>query len=327
MSIISIIVPVYNAQSTLERCLYSILQQSYRKIEIICIDDGSKDNSLYILKEFEQRDKRIKVITKDNEGVSSARNEGIRASRGDYILFIDSDDYIEKNLISDLYGAIKREDADIVMEGYREINQERTIEVYDYKDCIQKKDFLLSSIQNTGGVVCSKLYRADLIKGNKIFFRKELSLSEDLIFVVECIKRASRLVQIDKADYIYDRRNEKYRQVDVLERLKKNIIVHKLVSKLLEDQEIEEKEEILEKRITLIMYMNLLELAQRKEFENFRGASIILQEYISKLNLEGYDLISKAWLKTYENNLWQLSYLLCRIRVTLALIKKNIKKK
>lgn len=324
--LISVIVPIYNAGKTLERCLDSILQQVYKEIEVICIDDGSKDNSLSMLKRFEQFDKRVKVITKVNEGVSVARNVGIKASKGQYILFVDSDDYIEKNMILDLYHVIKKMRADIAIEGYREINHESSIEIYDYKNCIEKKDFLLRCIQNTGGVVCSKLYKANLIKKNSIFFKKNLSLSEDLIFALECIKRARRLVQIEQADYVYDRRNEKYRKIDVIERLKKNITVHNLIVELLEDQEIEEKKEILKKRITLIIYVNLLELAQRKELENFRGASNILERYNGQMKLEGYDFISQLWLKAYERKLFRISYILCRGRVKLTIVKKQIKK-
>lgn len=324
--LISVIVPVYNAEKTLERCLNSILQQVYKEIEVICVDDGSKDNSLSTLKRFEQFDKRIKVIAKVNEGVSVARNVGIKASNGQYILFVDSDDYIEKNMILDLYQAMKKTEADIAIEGYREINHESAIEVYDYKNCIEKKDFLLKCIQHTGGVVCSKLYTAAVIKENNIFFRKDLSLSEDLIFALECMKRAKRLIQIEQADYVYDRRNEKCRKIDVIERLKKNITVHNLIVELLEDQEIEEKKEILKKRITLIIYVNLLELSQRKEFENFKKASGILQQYYKQMNLDGYDFISKMWLKVYKKKLWKLAYFLCKIRIVLVAVKKKLKR-
>ena len=154
--LISVIVPIYNSEKTLERCLNSILQQVYNEIEVICVNDGSQDNSLSILEKFKIFDKRIKVISKINEGVSVARNEGIKVSNGQYILFVDSDDYIEKNMILDLYQAIKKVRADIAIEGYLEIDQERAIEVYDYKNCIKKKEFLLKCIQNTGGVVCAK---------------------------------------------------------------------------------------------------------------------------------------------------------------------------
>lgn len=324
--LVSVIVPVYNAEKTLERCVNSILQQVYKQIEVICVDDGSRDKSLSILNKCKVLDKRVKVIAKANEGVSAARNEGIKASEGKYILFVDSDDYIEKNMILDLYHEIKKSRADIAIEGYREINHESFIEVYDYRNCIEKKDFLLKCIQNTGGVVCSKLYTAAVIKENNIFFRKDLSLSEDLIFALECMKRAKRLIQIEQADYVYDRRNEKYREVDVIERLKKNITVHNLIVELLEDQEIEEKKEILDKRIILIMYVNLMDLAKRKEFENFKKASDILKRYNNQMKLEGYDFISRLWLKAYKRKLLKTSYILCRVRVKLAIFKRQMKK-
>ena len=324
--LISVIVPVYNAENTLERCLTSILQQTYKQIEIICINDGSRDDSLNVLRKFEKFDTRIKVIDKNNEGVSEARNVGIKASNGQYILFVDSDDYIKMNMVLDLYRAMKKKDADIAIEGYQEINQERILEIYDYKNCMHKEEFLLKCIQNTGGVVCSKMYRASLIKENDIFFRKDLTLSEDLIFALECFKRAKKFIQIEKADYVYDRRNEKYRNVNVLERLKKFINIHNLIIELLETQEIEKKNATLQKRITTIVYVNLLELVKRKEFENFCKARIILQDYLRKMNLKDYDFINRLWLKAYKKRLYKLSYFFCHVRIILVMFKNQIQR-
>ena len=321
--LISVIVPVYNAQSTLERCINSILQQTYKKLEIICIDDGSQDNSLDILRKFEENGESLKVISKSNEGVSVARNEGIKESTGQYILFVDSDDYIEKNMIRDLYQAIKKVNADVAIEGYKEVNSEREFEVYDYKNCVQKEEFLLKCIQNTGGVVCSKLYRSSLIKGNDIFFRKYLTLSEDLIFALECFKKAIRLVQIEKADYIYDRRNEKYRDVNVVERLKKNIGVHELIVNILNEEKIENKDLIFRKRITDIIYANLSELVRRRKYEEFINVRIILQKYIQQMSLNGYDIINKLWLKAYAKKLFRISYVFCLFRIKLVKLKRK----
>ena len=95
-NIISIIVPVYNSELYLKKCLDSIISQTYKNIEIICIEDHSSDDSLRILREYEKKDQRIKVIQKANEGVSLARNAGLDVARGDYVLFVDSDDWIDQ---------------------------------------------------------------------------------------------------------------------------------------------------------------------------------------------------------------------------------------
>ena len=98
MILVSIIIPVYNASKYLYRCLDSILNQTFRDFELILINDGSTDNSLEILREYETKDSRIIVIDKPNEGVSAARNQGIEIAKGEYIMFCDSDDYVEMEL-------------------------------------------------------------------------------------------------------------------------------------------------------------------------------------------------------------------------------------
>jgi len=111
--LISIIVPIYNVEIYLEKCLNSIINQTYKNIEILLINDGSSDNSLRICKKYQKKDKRIVLINKKNGGLSSARNAGIDKASGNYLLFIDSDDYIEIDMIEKLYNNIKSNNADI----------------------------------------------------------------------------------------------------------------------------------------------------------------------------------------------------------------------
>ena len=117
-NMISIIVPVYNSELYLKKCLDSIISQTYENIEIICIDDNSSDDSLRILQEYEKKDQRIKVLQKVNEGVSFARNAGLDMARGDYILFVDSDDWIDRCTCEVALKKILEETADLVMWSY-----------------------------------------------------------------------------------------------------------------------------------------------------------------------------------------------------------------
>lgn len=112
---ISVIIPVYNTESTLHKCVDSILNQSYEDWELLLIDDGSKDHSAFICDEYAQQDKRIKVFHKENGGVSSARNIGIDNAEGKWITFIDSDDWVERNYLSNLY---QNDENDIVASYY-----------------------------------------------------------------------------------------------------------------------------------------------------------------------------------------------------------------
>ena len=112
---ISIIVPIYNTGEYLRECINSILNQSLKNIEVICINDGSKDNSAEIIKGFKKKDSRIKYIEQPNQGLSAARNKGISESQSEYIMFIDSDDYISKNCIRLSFETAEKNGADIVL--------------------------------------------------------------------------------------------------------------------------------------------------------------------------------------------------------------------
>lgn len=111
---VSIIIPVYNAEKFLNKCLDSVINQTFKDIEIVCVNDGSKDNSLNILKEYQKKDNRIVIIDKANQGVSAARNDGIRKSTGEYITFVDSDDWLELDAIECVYNSITEKNVDVV---------------------------------------------------------------------------------------------------------------------------------------------------------------------------------------------------------------------
>ena len=117
-NLVSIIVPVYNAEKYLKKSIKSITSQTYKNIEIICIDDGSNDKSLEILHKFAGEDQRIRIIYKKNEGVSLARNTGLESAKGDFVLFVDSDDWIEKNLCETLLFYMEKKELDVVMCSY-----------------------------------------------------------------------------------------------------------------------------------------------------------------------------------------------------------------
>lgn len=124
--LISVIVPVFNAQRFLPKCIGSILNQSYKNLEVLLIDDGSTDKSLEICKKYEQKDNRVVVISQENGGVSSARNNGLRRANGEYICFVDSDDWIPKKSIELLYRAILVEDSDLAVGALKSIEKART---------------------------------------------------------------------------------------------------------------------------------------------------------------------------------------------------------
>ena len=127
---ISVIVPVYNVEDYLDRCINSIVKQTYKNLEIILVDDGSTDSSYKICNEWAKKDERIKVLHNKNEGVSKARNVGIDASTGDFIAFVDSDDYIEETMFEKLLDKQKTNNSDIVFCRVNQINNNKTKRIY-----------------------------------------------------------------------------------------------------------------------------------------------------------------------------------------------------
>ena len=209
---LSVVIPVYNTEDYLEECLDSIVNQTFKDMEIICIDDGSTDRSLEILKEYEARDSRITVYTQENQGPSRTRNRGMSLARGKYIYFMDADDFLEKNALKELYDISEETDADFIL--FKEINYvEETKEMYTttYYDMPYLAD-------NVGGRVFTyldDLYHLLFIPVSvpgKFFKREFISLLrfpedikfEDNIFIVEALIKANRMYFYD--EYLYYRR-------------------------------------------------------------------------------------------------------------------------
>lgn len=144
MDLISIIVPVYNVEKYLEHCLNSIINQTYKNLEIILVNDGSTDNSLEICESFKQKDSRIKIITKGNGGLSSARNEGLKIAKGNYISFVDSDDWIDADFIKALYNNLISTDSDMsTCEFIRETEPSQFVETKKEKiTCYTQSEYM-----------------------------------------------------------------------------------------------------------------------------------------------------------------------------------------
>lgn len=208
MAEVSIIVPVYNVEKYLERCLDSLINQTFKDIEIICIDDGSIDNSGKILDEYAAKDSRIKVIHQNNAGLSVTRNNGMKIASGNYINFVDSDDWIDLNFIEKLYDAAKRNNADIAVSDCLRIGNGRTKHRLNItKEVIafnfQEKFDLCKQKRHPSAT--NKLYRVDILTSNNIFF-PEGKFCEDKIFTCKAIFYAKSVVGIPGTYYYYYRR-------------------------------------------------------------------------------------------------------------------------
>jgi glycosyltransferase involved in cell wall biosynthesis len=202
---VSVIIPVYNAQKTVGNILEKLISQSYRNIEIVTVNDGSKDDSLKILQEFAKKDKRIIVIDQKNAGVSIARNVAITKVTGEFITFIDSDDDINDNLISELATHIN-DDSDFIMCGMS-INNKEIVEPNIFiknKSLITR--YVLKSLltKNLLYGPCCKLFRASIITHNNIQFPENVRYGEDTIFVLNYLRYANNITTIKRVLYSYN---------------------------------------------------------------------------------------------------------------------------
>lgn len=202
--LISIVIPIYNVENYVEKCLNSVIRQTYNNIEIILIDDGSKDKSKEICDSYARKDKRINVIHKENRGVSSARNTGIEAAKGNYITFIDSDDYIDEDYIEKLYGLCIKNNSDIVICGVKDEDCDGNIvkQSKEIKVNLNKKDFLKELLnQQYFFTVCwAKFYKRDII-GN-IRFNENMKIAEDFDFLYRLLDNVHN-VYVDTTEKMY----------------------------------------------------------------------------------------------------------------------------
>ena len=198
---ISVIIPVYNVEKYIRQCLESVVSQSLKEIEIICINDGSTDNSLKILQEFSQKDKRITVIDKKNEGASIARNIGIEKSQGEYIYFIDSDDWIEIDAIEMLYKECNGED--IVYSNLCHYNENtKKIKEEKIKCFINEREGKYFLINGEGVGPCNKLYKLSFLKENNLKFLENI-IYEDLEFNFRCFFLSQKVKYVKNIGYNY----------------------------------------------------------------------------------------------------------------------------
>ena len=204
---ISIIMPIYNAGEYLTRAISDVLSQTLSEIELICVDDGSTDNSSKIIKKFAAKDSRVKAVRENNAGPSVARNRGLKMAKGRYVIFLDADDFYEKNLLMELYTVAERDNLDIAVAKFDIYNEERNAfslpteelhgNIYVPGGVTSKNehpDYIFSS---TTGYVWNKLFRASFIKAKALVFDPDLYVFEDVCFVCSALSLAERVGRID----------------------------------------------------------------------------------------------------------------------------------
>lgn len=209
--LVSVIIPVYNVEDYVEECIESVINQTHTNLEIIIVNDGSKDSSRSKCSRIAERDERIKIIDKENGGLSSARNAGLEIAKGTFLSFVDSDDYIDSRMLETLVSLIAEVGADIACCNYDEVNEKSDfilthkirfegVETYDRRTALE----LMLAENYFKCFACNKLFRRDLFDGIRY---PEGMHYEDIITLYELLGKSTRLVFTSKALYHYRVRN------------------------------------------------------------------------------------------------------------------------
>lgn len=217
---ISVIIPVYNGISWLECCVRSVLAQTWTDLEVLILDDSSTDGTGQLARQLAEEDGRIRVISREKRGVSSARNQGIEESRGEYVTFVDADDRIDRKMLEVLHEVLKKAGCDLALCGYRAWDgkeggktgkdriagiagiEEKSPEIRNYSEKTALPDEYLSDYLLRGSARCwSVLYRREAIGG--VRFREDLTIGEDMLFLMELLPNIRRVGITDYPGYDY----------------------------------------------------------------------------------------------------------------------------
>ncbi|MCI8663850.1 MAG: glycosyltransferase [Hungatella sp.] len=295
--LISVIVPVYNLEKYLVRCIESIIGQTYKNLEIILIDDGSTDTSGQIIDEFKKKDNRIKVIHKENGGESSARNTGLRMATGEYIAFCDCDDWMDLDMYEALAWELNQENIDMVASGWYKETDSSSQEIRNAlpvnsqvfgRDELLKYLYMRDSYRGFA-YMWDKLYKREILKdkdGNWILFREDLRLGGDVLYLAEVALNVKRAKYVDRAFYHYYQRDKSGCHTKDVTKLREWLKAYELILQRFEEEQIDYKTKDYVKRFLAYHSSNATEIAAiqgqkeaQKEFQRFM--EMYKQEYIS----------------------------------------------
>lgn len=209
---ISIILPVYNVEAYLPKAIDSVLAQTWQDFELLIVIDGSPDNSKQIAEDYAEKDNRIKIFEKENGGLSDARNYGMERASGEYIYFMDSDDWIEPNLLEECIREVNQKNLDFLIFGYQQDNENENGELLSSEKVIpnlglykKNEDQLLIDKNHLGlmGYAWNKVYKLSFLQHNNIIFEKGTSLVEDILFNAQVYTASNQIYFFDKYYYHY----------------------------------------------------------------------------------------------------------------------------
>lgn len=302
---ISVVIPMYNAEKYVEKCLNSLLEQTYKDLEIIIVNDGSKDNSQTICERFAEQDKRITLINTENRGAGSARNTGIEVAKGEYISFIDSDDYVCPDYYERLLHMLERAGADIAIGKYQRISEHdemKFINSGEVKECTNLEELLVLYGEDedryiNAVLVTNKLFKRELFEGNVRFPIGRLIDDEFIIY--KLIYKSKKIVYTDDVMYAYVQSDSSVMRTNFKEqRVHDTIDVYDEVYNFFKENGTEE----LNKKI-LIRYLSYcVELAQKTSTSTvIDNKEKIYQLLKEKFNQKTDEAKEKIGLERYQD--------------------------
>lgn len=312
---ISVIVPIFNAEKYLHRCIKRILAQDYTDYELLLIDDGSTDNSGTICDEYAIKDNRIRVFHKENGGVSSARNWGLDNAIGEYIMFVDSDDYMLPGMLEVMLSTLESKKADLVICGTTETGGGywRPIADVNYSINQLKESFVSLLHTELLSPPWNKIYKKEIIRSNR--FCEDISFGEDLLFNIQYLEKCENISFIKESPFYHEKENEnslvvKFNRNRLLDIEKVWVVV---------DRFSEDKEGLYSKYLRdLIVYVR--QLLKTKQYSWLEKKNI-LDEWssvalIKSLNLFNYKIYYLNWvlLLLLKNKQWKLANILVNLK-------------
>lgn len=324
--LISVIVPVYNVEKYLNKCVESIINQSYKNLQIILIDDGSKDKSGKICDEYAKKDKRIEVTHKENAGVSAARNTGVEKAKGEWITFVDADDWIEKGLCSILYIKARQNDCEIAMCGYSRVvgSSSEVINFKEKETILNSKEYLIAALNPQTGVgFChTKLIKKTVI--NEIRFQEKLKVGEDAIYNEMIAKNITKAIYVKEPLYNY-----RINMNSVVKRFDENYVKKYLISMESNKKYIFEvysnQEDIIQNYYNYVAFHVMLiavnycynpENKKRNKENSLKEVckNSIFKEGLEQCNYDNLSLTRKITLFTLKHKLYLITGLICKVR-------------
>ena len=323
-ALVSIIIPAYNTEKYIYRAIESSIRQTYKNIEIIIIDDGSTDNTLKAAQKYNY-DKRVRIFQQDNNGVSSARNYGIREAKGEYIIFLDSDDWLEDDAVELFINTQSEYPGKLVIFATKLYNKERINNTTPQKLIRNTKDAIINFSTSHLGAVYPKIFAKKIILDNKIFFREDIHNHEDGLFVFEYIHYTDGIIYTDTPIYNCYPRPDSATRVKFKRRMAESVVKADTIMINYPGNSPEEKESII-----IWHHVNsLVSILDKAIFDNAPDEDIIyIREHIRPY-LKIYISVSKISLRRKIKLLYQclLPVKISRfIKISTYITKQIIKK-